>query len=532
MDPYDKKAVDDPDKAHLESGKNGHIQIEELEGAQSAATKEHAMPLGTAIKAYYPAILWSIVLSLGVVCEGYDTILMGSLLAYPSFINQFANTATAAGDRQISAPWQAALVNGAYIGEILGLWLTGLAVDKYGNKKVMFGALVMLEAFTFLSVFGMNLPTQLAGQILCGLPWGTFQTLSVVYASECLPIHLRGYLTSYVNLCWVIGQLIASGILVAFVNRVDNLGWQIPFAIQFVFPIPIFIAVIFCPESPTWLVKQGRLEDALTAVRRLRNEKVTHPAIPEAEETVALLVKTDKYEKAIEEGATYRACFTGAVNLRRTEIACLTWIAQELPGVVLLSYATTFFVQAGLPTEQAFNMNVGLYALGFVGTILSWPLLRYFGRRQIFVSGQAIMFFILLAIGGAGCAKQSTAVSWVTGSLLLLLTFFYDITLGPVTYAIVPEIPSSRLRTKTTVLSRNGYNIACIVVGVLSPYQLNPTAWNWGAKTGFFWAGFALLCFLWSFFRLPETKDRTFYEIDHLFEEKVPARKFKTTHVD
>lgn len=42
--------------------------------------------------------------------EGYDTILMGSLLAYPSFINQFANTATADGERQISAPWQAALV--------------------------------------------------------------------------------------------------------------------------------------------------------------------------------------------------------------------------------------------------------------------------------------------------------------------------------------------------------------------------------------------------------------------------------------
>ena len=57
-------------------------------------------------------------------------ILMGSLLAYPSFVNQFANTATADGERQISAPWQAALVNGAYIGEILGLWLTGLAVDR------------------------------------------------------------------------------------------------------------------------------------------------------------------------------------------------------------------------------------------------------------------------------------------------------------------------------------------------------------------------------------------------------------------
>ena len=80
---------------------------------------------------------------------------MGSLLAYPSFINQFANTETASGERQISAPWQAALVsrnrrppsrcekanelaafqvNGAYIGEILGLWLTGIACDRCKMK--------------------------------------------------------------------------------------------------------------------------------------------------------------------------------------------------------------------------------------------------------------------------------------------------------------------------------------------------------------------------------------------------------------
>lgn len=254
------------------------------------------------------------------------------------------------------------------------------------------------------------------------------------------------------NLCWNIGQLLASGVLVGFVNRTDNIAWQAPFAIQFLFPVPIFIACIFCPESPVWLVKHGRTAEAIASVKRLTNFNVPGASIPEPEETVALLVKTDKLERAIEEGASYKACFSGAVNRRRTEIACFTWAAQELPGVVLLSYATTFFVQAGLPTEQAFNMNVGLYALGFAGTVSSWPLMRYFGRRQIFLAGQAILMVLLLAIGGAGCAAQTTSTAWATGSLLLVLTFFYDIvsdglidkatvkaslqTLGPITYAV------------------------------------------------------------------------------------------------
>jgi SP family general alpha glucoside:H+ symporter-like MFS transporter len=57
-------------------------------------------------------------------------------------------------------------------------------------------------------------------------------------------------------------------------------------------------------------------------------------------------------------------------------------------------------------------------------------------------------------------------------------------------------------------------------------------AWNWGAKAGFFYAGTNLLCNIWCWFRLPETKDRTFGEIDVLFDNKIPARKFKYTKVD
>ena len=68
------------------------------------------------------------------------------------------------------------------------------------------------------------------------------------------------------------------------------------------------------------------------------------------------------------------------------------------------------------------------------------------------------------------------------------------------------ELPSTRLRIKTVVLSRNVYNVCGIVIGTLQPRFMNPTAWNWRGKTAFFWAGANLLGLVWTYFRLPEPK--------------------------
>ena len=134
------------------------------------------------------------------------------------------------------------------------------------------------------------------------------------------------------------------------------------------------------------------------------------------------------------------------------------------------------------------------YALAFIGTILSWPLIANFGRRTIYLSGLAGIFVCLMIVGFISLSpSSSTSVSWACGAFLLIFTFIYDLTVGPLTCkcfreytelispdVIVPETPSSRLRHKTVVLARNAYNITCIWTGVITPYMLNSTAWNWG----------------------------------------------------
>jgi SP family general alpha glucoside:H+ symporter-like MFS transporter len=109
---------------------------------------------------------------------------------------------------------------------------------------------------------------------------------------------------------------------------------------------------------------------------------------------------------------------------------------------------------------------------------------------------------------------------------------FYQLTVGTVCYSLVAELSTRRLQIKTVVLGRNLYNIVGIVCSVLTPYMLNPSAWNWGNYAGFFWAGICFLCIIYTYFRLPEPQGRSFAELDLLFEQGVSARKFATAEVD
>lgn len=174
---------------------------------------------------------------------------------------------------------------------------------------------------------------------------------------------------------------------------------------------------------------------------------------------------------------------------------------------------------------------MGQYALGIVGTAGSWLLMSRVGRRTIHFSGLCTQFFLLIIVGSLSFAHTNGSV-WAIGALLIVFTFVYDFTVGPVTYSLISELSSTRLKAKTIVLARAAYNASNIFVNVMTNYQLSSTAWNWGARSAFFWAGSCLLSAVWVFFRLPEPKGRTYAELDLLFEQRIPARKFAQTDID
>jgi len=243
---------------------------------------------------------------------------------------------------------------------------------------------------------------------------------------------------------------------------------------------------------------------------------------------------TNDNEKRISASTAYLDCFRG-VDRRRTEITSLVWLVQNLCGSTFMGFSTYFYKQAGLPDVAAFDLTMVQYALGIIGTIGSWFLMSHAGRRTLYLYGSIVLFALLLIISLTDIAPATNIPSrWAIGSMLLLFTFIYDLSVGPVCYALVAEFSSTRLKTKTIVLARNVYNVGGIVVNILTAHQLtpSPSGWGWGAKSAFFWAGSCFLCIVWIYFRLPEPKGRTYAEMDVLFERGVSARKFRDTKLD
>lgn len=495
--------------------------------AEAETELEKNMGVIAAIKAYPKAVFFSFVLSLCVIMEGYDTALLGSFYALPQFRERFG-VQLKDGTYQVTSNWQSGLQNGTQVGQMLGLLFAGLLADRFGYKKTIIGALLMTIGFIFMFFFAQNIQMLFAAELLCGLPWGAFQTLTTTYAADLAAIPTRPILTTYVNMCWVIGQFLSTGILRGLLTRTDNWAWRIPYAIQWVFPPIIITGVLFAPESPTWLVKKGRLDQARKSLKVLAASGTSDASI---HKRVALMSHTNALEMVLSEGTSYLDCLRGP-NRRRTEIACCVWIAQVACGIWFGGNVTYFLEQAGFDPTKAFDFGVGENAIALVGTIAAWFVLPRLGRRTLFVGGLLIMFTILMVIGFMGIPAIQPGIGYASGSLMMIFVITYDMTVGPVCYCLVAEVPSTRLRIKTVVLARIAYLIASLVANFLNPPILNPSAWNLRGKGGFIWAGSCFLILTWSYFRLPETRGRSLAELDILFEKKTRSRDFAVTVVD
>ncbi|KAH8646635.1 sugar porter family MFS transporter [Xylariales sp. PMI_506] len=512
-----------------EEGSEVNLIRDLIQDAKNATDKEHKMTLWEGLRLYPKAIGWSMLISTCICMEGYDVSLVNNFYAFPQFNEKYGKQ-LADGTWQVPVAWQSGLSNGATVGEIIGLLLNGWASERFGYRYTLMACLVLIAGFTAIFFTAQSVVALQVAEILCGIPWGVFQTLTITYAVEVCPVALRGYLTTYVNCCWGIGQEIGIGVIMGNLWRTDQWAYRIPYGIQWMWPLPLAIGIYLAPESPWWLVRRGKLEEAKKSLIRLTSlERETDF---DADETVAMMVHTTALEDKITKGASYLDCFKGT-DLRRTEIVCMAWAIQNLSGNSFSNYSTYFLEQAGLSTNSSYAFALGQYAINCVGVFGAWGLIALgVGRRTLYIYGLAALFTMLLILGFLGLPSNRTEASLATGSIMLVWALSYQLTVGTVCYSLVAEISTRRLQLKTVVLGRILYNIVAIICGVLTPYMLNPSAWDWGNYAGFFWAGICFLCLIYTYFRVPEPAGRTFAELDLLFDQRIPARKFATTEVD
>jgi len=435
--------------------------------------------------------------------------------------------------RQVEYVYKALLPLVAQFGSIIGIAITSPITRWLGYKRTALVMLTTLGALVCLPFFSQNGPMLLVGFMLQGIPWGVFQVVSPAYASEVASIQLRPILTTWNNLCWVIGQLLAAAIVKGFQSYPGEFSYRIPFAFEWVFTVLLLITIFFAPESPYWHIQRNDIPAARQCIK-----KMVRKGDPSATEAKLALMRHTVYQESKEDEEGEKATgikgylqrcgrmFRG-VDGRRTEISCVAWLIQSLCGSSIIPWAPKLMEASGLNASQALSMNVALPVAGIMGTVASWWLMQVWGRRRIYLVGLAVMALFLVGCGFASFAPGNLS-GFIAGGILTGYTAIYDLTIGPICYSIVSEIPSIRYRTSTLSAARGAYLVAGLVNHFLTPKMVgsDEESWGWGAKTGFLYAGFCVLGAVYTWYRIPETNGLSTRALDILFQHKVKAKEF------
>jgi len=327
-----------PQTAHIDNSADLDEKAKLAEykaGAIEAENVELNMGVLQAVRQYPMATFWAFVMSTTIIMESYCVFLMGAFVAMDQFKADYGVTAED-GTRQIESSWQSALQASGPVGALIGVCIAGPITSRIGYRWATISGLMLLNAFIFVFYFAQSMPIMFLSQILEGIPWGIFIANAPAYCSEVVPIKLRAPATQMLQMFWAIGSIIVGGVCYVYEGKHDPSSYRIPIALQWMFPTPLAILLFIAPESPWWLVRKGRLEEAAVSVRRLGRASHVNP-----EESVAMMRRTIELEKN-EKEPSYVELFRGT-DLYRTLIVCGVYAAQNLTGNLIANQAVYFF---------------------------------------------------------------------------------------------------------------------------------------------------------------------------------------------
>jgi MFS transporter, SP family, general alpha glucoside:H+ symporter len=135
------------------------------------------------------------------IMEGYDLVIINSFFGQDAFIHKFGILDELTGKKSIPSAWQSGLSNAALCGEIIGLGINGWASERFGYRRTLMVSLAVMACTIFTPVFAPSLPILALGEVLQGIPWGVFQTLTTAFAVEICPQTLRHYMSTWVCAC-------------------------------------------------------------------------------------------------------------------------------------------------------------------------------------------------------------------------------------------------------------------------------------------------------------------------------------------
>ncbi|KAI8289162.1 hypothetical protein K4K60_009472 [Colletotrichum sp. SAR11_57] len=413
----------------------------------------------------------------------------------------------------VAARDQQILNAGGTIGIFVSAFATGIVSDFIGRKRTIIIACFICVGGIILQYFSTTVLMLFGGKTVATFGFGLGHSLGPVFVAELAPVKMRGVCLVLVNTMITIGQWLNSVTVLGSDHYNNDLSWRIPLITQLIPPGLLLLGLPFLPESPSWLLIKGRREEAANSYRRFNGPKFD---VDGAMAVATVAIAKEQEAKKEQESSRWLDCFKGS-NGRRTLIIVMVYLAQQAIGVNFVSgYLTYYFRLAGVNNPLAIGQAA--YAIQFVGNMTSWPLVDRYGRRPLIVGGVCTMTALLLLIGGISTIGTQTSLS-ATVAFMVIWGYLYQATLGAVAYSVGGETASINIMCSTAA--------SCLVQQVM-PYLINTDQLNLGGKVCFIFFGLSLPMCVWLYFYFPEMKGRNYAEIQEMFSNNVPARKFKT----
>jgi sugar porter (SP) family MFS transporter len=460
---------------------------------------------GSEIEANYNfGYIWvvSIVAALGGLLFGWDWVVIGG--AKPFFERYF----------QIHDPVLVGWANScALVGCLAGALAAGALSDRWGRKKLLiFSALL----FGVTSIGNGLAPTLLVfvfWRILGGVAIGLASNLSPMYIAEIAPARLRGRLVSINQLTITTGALLAQiinwrlshnlphGASDEFIRTswFGQQGWRWMFGLTAGPALLFFLGMLFVPESPRWLMKNGKVEAARRILTSVGGSRYAEASSNEIQSTLASEeIQRVRFSDLLEPGMR-RVLMLGVVLA----------VFQQWCGInVIFNYAEEIFGAGGYDVSAVLKNIACTGSVAFLATIAALGIVDRGGRRPLMLFGSASLALIFFAL--SLCYHAGLTGRPILG-LVLAAIGCYAMSLAPITWVVISEIFPNRIRGAAMAVAVSALWVACFILTITFP-----SLWAHLGLAGVFGL-YGVVCvggFVFIRVYLPETKGKTLEEIE------------------
>ena len=440
------------------------------------------------------AYVWLLasVAALGGLLFGYDTAVISGAIDF--LVTRF----------ELNDVWKGWAVSNVLVGCMIGAACAGPLSDRFGRKRILLLSAVLFAASAIGSALPRTFSELVMARFVGGLGVGMASMLSPLYIAEVAPAHLRGRLVSLNQIAIISGMLVVTIVnwLVAESAPAESwnvtTGWRWMFGSETIPAVLFLLCLLVVPESPRWLTKQGRQDEAIAVLTRVGGTEQAQRQMKEIQDAIA------------HEGGSLRDLFQPGIRVALL-IAVVLAVLQQVTGInAIMYYAPEIFKSAGaeVTSTQALLQYVAVQVVNVLFTLVAIWVVDRGGRRPLLLITSAAMGLSLVILGGA--FQLHLAPVWVFVFTLAYVASF-GLAMGPVVWVVLAEIFPTRTRGRAMAVATVALWIACFAVSQTVPWMFKNLGHSYT-----FWT-YAVMCaasFVFVARYVPETKGKTLEEIE------------------